>query len=55
MRELRALDVPAVVLTRPSSLPHVVTAADALAALLPDARRAADGDGAAAVRALLGG
>jgi hypothetical protein len=41
------------VLTGPSSPPHVVAAADALAALLPEASRATDGDLAAAVRALL--
>jgi pimeloyl-ACP methyl ester carboxylesterase len=52
-RELRALDLPAVVLTDPSSPPHVVAAADALAALLPAARRAGDGDLAAHTRALL--
>ena len=52
-RELRALDLPAVVLTGPSSPPHVVAAADELAALLPDARRTADGDLVAAARALL--
>jgi pimeloyl-ACP methyl ester carboxylesterase len=52
-RELRALALPAVVLTGPSSPPHVVAAADALAALLPAATRATDGDLAAAVRALL--
>jgi pimeloyl-ACP methyl ester carboxylesterase len=52
-RELRALDVPAVVLTGERSPPHVVAAADALAALLPRARRATDGDLAAATRALL--
>ena len=52
-RELRALDVPAVVLTGPRSPPHVVAAADALAALLPAARRADDGDLAAAARSLL--
>jgi hypothetical protein len=52
-RELRALDVPAVVLTGPWSPPHIVAAADALAELLPDVRRAADGDLAAAARSLL--
>jgi pimeloyl-ACP methyl ester carboxylesterase len=52
-RELRALDVPAVVLTGPSSPPHIVAAADALAALLPLAARADDGDLVAAVRTLL--
>jgi pimeloyl-ACP methyl ester carboxylesterase len=52
-RELRALDVPAVVLTGPWSPPHVVAAADAVAELLPAARRAADGDLLAAARWLL--
>ena len=54
-RELRALATPAVVLTDPSSPAHVAAAADALASLLPDARRATDGDTDGAVRALLGG
>jgi pimeloyl-ACP methyl ester carboxylesterase len=52
-RELRALDAPAVVLTGPRSPPHIVAAADALAALLPAARRVGDGDLVAATRALL--
>ena len=52
-RELRALDVPAVVLTGPASPPHVVAAADALAALLPAVRRADDGDLVAAARSVL--
>jgi pimeloyl-ACP methyl ester carboxylesterase len=52
-RELRALDVPAVVVTGPSSPPHVVAAADALTELLPAARRAHDGDLAAAAQSLL--
>jgi pimeloyl-ACP methyl ester carboxylesterase len=52
-RELRALAVPAVVLTGPWSPPHVTAAADALHALLPDATRATDGDLAAAARSLL--
>jgi 3-oxoadipate enol-lactonase len=52
-RELRALALPAVVLTGPSSPPHVVAAADALAALLPEATRTADGDLAAAIAGLL--
>ena len=54
-RELRALDMPAVVLTGPSSPPSIVSAAEALAGLLPDARRATDGDLVAAARSLLGG
>jgi pimeloyl-ACP methyl ester carboxylesterase len=52
-RGLRALDVPTVVLTGPGSPPHVVAAAEALAGLLPDVRRATDGDLAAAARSLL--
>ncbi len=52
-RELRALDVPAVVLTGPWSPPHVVAAADAVADLLPAASRSADGDLLAAARSLL--
>jgi pimeloyl-ACP methyl ester carboxylesterase len=52
-RELRALDVPAVVLTGPWSPSHIVAAADALAELLPVVRRAEDGDLVAAVRTLL--
>jgi pimeloyl-ACP methyl ester carboxylesterase len=52
-RELRALDVAAVVLTAPWSPPHIVAAADALAALLPLAARADDGDLVAAARTLL--
>ena len=52
-RELRALDLPAVVLTGPWSPPHVVAAAEALAGLLPAARRESDGDLVAAVRSVL--
>jgi hypothetical protein len=52
--DLRAMTVPAIVLTRPSSPPHVLAAADALAAFLPDARRTDDGDVLAAIRAALG-
>lgn len=51
--ELRALDVPAVVLTRPGSPAHLVAAADALAGLLPGARHETGDDLAAAVRTLL--
>jgi pimeloyl-ACP methyl ester carboxylesterase len=51
--ELRALDVDTVVLTGPRSAPHVVAAADALADLMPAARRERDGDVAAATRSLL--
>jgi len=53
-RGLRALDAPAVVLTGPGSPPAIVAAADALAALMPAARRVGDGDLAAAARSLLG-
>jgi 3-oxoadipate enol-lactonase len=53
-RELRALALPAVVLTGSMSPPSVVPAADALAALLPDVARRADGDLAGAVATLLG-
>ena len=52
-RELRSMDLPAVVLTGPGTPAHVVAAADALAALLPAARRADDGDLVAAARTLL--
>jgi pimeloyl-ACP methyl ester carboxylesterase len=53
-RELRAMAIPAVVLTGPASPPHIVAAADALGGLLPAAARTHDGDLAAAVRTLLG-
>ena len=53
-RELRALDVPAIVLTGPWSPPHIVAAAEALAGLLPAAQRATDGDLVAAARRLVG-
>jgi pimeloyl-ACP methyl ester carboxylesterase len=52
-RDLRALDLPAVVLTGPWSPPHIVAAAEALAGLLPDVERATDGDMVAAARRLL--
>ncbi|MEA2286446.1 MAG: hypothetical protein QOJ21_2489 [Solirubrobacteraceae bacterium] len=52
-RELRALTAPAVVVTGPSSPPHVLAAADALGGLLPGATRAVDGDVVAAVRSVL--
>jgi pimeloyl-ACP methyl ester carboxylesterase len=52
-RELRALALPAVVLTSPWSPPHIVAAAEALAGLLPAAQRATDGDLIAAARSLL--
>ncbi|HEX6620172.1 MAG TPA: alpha/beta fold hydrolase [Solirubrobacteraceae bacterium] len=52
-RELRSMDLPAVVLTGPATPAHVVAAADALAGLMPAARRADDGDLVAAARMLL--
>jgi pimeloyl-ACP methyl ester carboxylesterase len=52
-RELRAITVPLAVVTGPSSVPHVVAAADAVAALVPDARRARNGDVVAAALALV--
>jgi pimeloyl-ACP methyl ester carboxylesterase len=51
--ELRRLDAPAVVVTGARTPPPVLAAADRLAALLPRARRAGDGDLAAAVRSVL--
>jgi pimeloyl-ACP methyl ester carboxylesterase len=48
--ELRALAQPAVVVSRPGAPSHVVQAADALAGLLPRARREAGGDLVAAAR-----
>lgn len=53
-RELRAIDVPVVVVTGPASKPHAVAAADAMAALLPDVRRSTDGAVVAAACSLLG-
>jgi pimeloyl-ACP methyl ester carboxylesterase len=53
-RELRAVGVPVAVVTGPDTAAFVVAAADAAAALLPDVRRARDGDVVAAARALLG-
>jgi pimeloyl-ACP methyl ester carboxylesterase len=50
--QLRALEVPASVVTSPGAAPHVIAAADAVAALLPGTHRSADGDVAAAARAL---
>jgi pimeloyl-ACP methyl ester carboxylesterase len=52
-RELRAIGVPVAVVTGPTSQPHVVAAADAVAELLPDATRSIDGGLVAAARALL--
>ena len=47
--ELRAIGVPVAVVTGPATAPHVVAAADAIARLVPGARRADDGDVVAAV------
>jgi pimeloyl-ACP methyl ester carboxylesterase len=52
-RQLRVLDVPVVVLDTAGAPDYVRAAADALAALLPGARRGAVQDPAVAVRALL--
>lgn len=52
-RELRGVQVPAVLLSDASTPPQVLAAADALAALLPGARRAGDGDLVAAARTLM--
>ena len=51
--ELRAIELPAAIVTGPATAAHLVAAADALAALLPSARRTTDDDVAAAARALL--
>jgi len=50
---LRAVAVEAAVLTSPAAPPHVLAAADAVAGLIPGARRDPGGDVAAAVRGLL--
>lgn len=50
-RELRAITLPVVLLTRPGAPPHVSAAADALAGFLPLAERVRDGDVAAVVNA----
>ncbi len=52
-RELRGIDVPVAVVTRPSTPAHVVQAAGALVELLPDARLSNVGDVITAARALL--
>jgi pimeloyl-ACP methyl ester carboxylesterase len=49
---LRAIAVPTVVVGTPDAPPHVVAAADALAGLIPGARRTHDGDVAAAARSV---
>jgi pimeloyl-ACP methyl ester carboxylesterase len=52
-RELRGLAVPVAVVTGPGSAPELVAAADALAELVPGARRRTDDDVLAATAALL--
>jgi len=52
--ELRAVGAPVAVVTGPSTAPHVIAAADAIARLVPGAVRVDDGDVVAAVRALEG-
>jgi pimeloyl-ACP methyl ester carboxylesterase len=52
-RELRGLDVPVAVLDGPDGPAHLRSAADALAGLLPDARRAGAEAPAEAITALL--
>lgn len=51
---LRAIAVPAAVVTAPGVPAHLVAAADALAGLLPGAHRTSDGDVAAALRTIPG-
>jgi pimeloyl-ACP methyl ester carboxylesterase len=51
--ELRRLTVPVAVVTGPDTPAHVVQEADALAALIPAARRTRDGDPLAPLQALL--
>jgi len=50
--ELRAIGVPLAVVIGPATAPHVAAAADALARLVPGARRADDGDVVATALAL---
>jgi pimeloyl-ACP methyl ester carboxylesterase len=52
-RELRTIGAPVAVVTRPGAPAHIVAAADAVAALVPGARRVADGAVVAAALALL--
>jgi acetyltransferase/esterase len=47
--ELRSVAVPVAVVTGPATAPHVVAAAEAIARLVPGARRTDDGDVVAAV------
>ena len=50
--ELRAISAPVAVVTGPATAGHLVAAADAIARLVPEARRVDDGDVVAAVLAL---
>ncbi len=52
-RELRAIATPIVVVTGAGTAPHVAAAADAVAGLVPGARRTGDGDAIGAALALL--
>lgn len=52
--QLRSIAVPVVVLTGPYAPPTITAAADRLAELIPDVRRAADGDIIGAALTLLG-
>ncbi|MDW5593754.1 alpha/beta hydrolase [Conexibacter stalactiti] len=52
-RELRAVAVPVALVTGSATPPHLVETTDALAALIPAARRTADGEALAALQALL--
>ncbi len=54
-RELRSLAAPVALVTSPGAPGHVRGAADAVAALVPGARRADDGDLARAALGLVGG
>jgi len=54
-RELRAVRAPVAVVTSPGTPEHVRAAADAVAALVPGARRATDGDLAGAALAVVRG
>jgi pimeloyl-ACP methyl ester carboxylesterase len=51
-RELRAIEVPAVITTHPQAPPHIAASAQALGAMLPAAGRSDDGDLSAAIRSL---
>ena len=52
-RELRAIDLPVAIVTGPRTPAHIVAAADAVAALVPRARRVDDGNAVGAALALL--